>query len=131
MKSSLENPWSVGEVAGRFDASIVIPLFRHSPWESVIPESQCATPADLSPSWPDSPSADGDGEAARLLALRVPDAIPYRSVRKAADIAGADEGTIRNILTGVCWPDLRTIVRLEKGLDIPLWPVRGAGGRRA
>ncbi|WP_396654724.1 MULTISPECIES: helix-turn-helix domain-containing protein [unclassified Microbacterium] len=95
-----------------------------------MPKSQRATPADLSPSWPDSPSAEPDGEVARLLALRLDAAIPYRSVRKVADIAGVDEGTIRNIVSGSRWPDLRTIVRLEEALGVALWPSRSDDGAR-
>ncbi|MFF1540665.1 helix-turn-helix domain-containing protein [Microbacterium sp. NPDC058269] len=96
-----------------------------------MPRSQRATPADLSPSWPNSPSTEPEGEVARLLALRLEAAIPYRSVRKVADIAGVDEGTIRNIVSGSRWPDLRTIVRLEEALGVALWPGRsGEGGRQ-
>ncbi|PRA82083.1 helix-turn-helix transcriptional regulator [Microbacterium sp. MYb66] len=96
-----------------------------------MPRSQRATPADLSPSWPNSPSTEPEGEVARLLALRLEATIPYRSVRKVADIAGVDEGTIRNIVSGSRWPDLRTIVRLEEALGVALWPGRlDEGGRQ-
>lgn len=99
--------------------------------ERSVPKSQRPSPTDLTPSWPDSPSAEPDGEVARLLALRLKAAIPYRSVQRVADTAGIDEGTIRNILSGTRWPDLRTIVRLEEALNVALWPSRDArGGRR-
>ncbi|MGS0561375.1 helix-turn-helix domain-containing protein [Microbacterium aurugineum] len=45
------------------------------------------------------------------------------SVRSVADIAGLDEGTLRNILSGARWPDLRTIALLEDALGVALWPV--------
>lgn len=95
-----------------------------------MPKSQRATPADLSPSWPNSPSANPEGEVARLLALRLDTVIPYRSVKKVADTAGVDEGTIRNILSGSRWPDRRTIVRLEVALGTALWPGRTDDGGR-
>ncbi len=94
-------------------------------------KSQRATPADLSPSWPNAPSTEPEGEVARLLALRLEAAIPDRSVRKVADIAGVDEGTIRNVLSRARWPDLRTITRLKEALDIALWPARSDDGGRS
>ena len=96
-----------------------------------MPKSQRATPADLSPSWPTSPSTEPEGEVARLLALRLEAAIPNRSVTKVADIAGVDEGTIRTIVSGSRWPGLRTIVRIEEALDVGLWPGRTDEGERS
>lgn len=89
-----------------------------------MPKSQRATPADLTPSWTDAPSSDVAGEVARQLALRVRRAIRGQSVRGIADIAGLDEGTLRNIRSGARWPDLRTIALREHALGEPLWPAR-------
>lgn len=94
-----------------------------------MPKSQRDTPADLCPDWPSSPSTSPEGEVARILALRLRASIPYRGVRKipyrgvrkVANRAGVDEGTIRNILSGARWPDLRTVVRLEVALGVALW----------
>lgn len=88
-------------------------------------------PRDLTPSWPDSPSTDVAGEVARQVALRVKQAIRdrrVRSERKAADLAGVDEGTLRNILSGDRWPDLRTLALLEHALQALLWPVCDSSG---
>ncbi|MCI1017317.1 helix-turn-helix transcriptional regulator [Microbacterium sp. C5A9] len=96
-----------------------------------MPKTPRKTPAELAKPWPTAPSPDIAGERARLLALNLQAAIDARrrvksgvSVRSIADTADLDEGTIRNILTGARWPDLRTITRLEEALDTSLWPVR-------
>lgn len=80
-----------------------------------------ATPAMLSSQWPDGPSTDPVGEAARRFALNLREAIGERSVREVARTAGIDEGTIRKILLGGSWPDLRTIWRLESSLETELY----------
>lgn len=86
-----------------------------------MPKSKRDTPKDLCPDWPRVPSTSPEGEVARILALRLYESIPYRGVRKVAVSAGVDEGTIRNILSGARWPDLRTVVRLEVALGVALW----------
>lgn len=80
-----------------------------------------ATPAMLYTPWPDEPSTDPVGEAARRFALNLKAAIGERSVREVAREAGLDEGTIRKVLRGESWPDLRTIWKLESALDLPLY----------
>lgn len=80
-----------------------------------------ATPAMLSPEWPDHPSTDPAGEAARRFALNLKAAIGDRAVREVSRAAGLDEGTIRKILRGESWPDLRTIWKLESSLDAQLY----------
>ncbi|MFJ3473465.1 multiprotein-bridging factor 1 family protein [Microbacterium maritypicum] len=80
-----------------------------------------ATPAMLSSQWPDAPSTDPVGEAARRFALNLKQAIGARSVREVARAAGIDEGTIRKILRGESWPDLRTIWKLESSLETQLY----------
>lgn len=80
-----------------------------------------ATPAMLSAEWPSEPSADAVGEAARRFTLNLNAAIGERSVREVARAAGIDEGTIRKILLGESWPDLRTIRKLESSLETQLY----------
>lgn len=80
-----------------------------------------ATPAMLSSQWPDGPSTDPVGEAARRFASNLKMAIGERSVREVARAAGLDEGTIRKILLGESWPDLRTIWKLETSLETQLY----------
>lgn len=81
------------------------------------------TPAELSPSWPDVPSLDPAGETARLLSVNLRRAMGKASIRSVADIAGLDEGTVRNVLSGARWADVRTVSRLEEALGVALFPV--------
>lgn len=80
-----------------------------------------ATPAMVCPEWPDQPSTDPVGEAARRFALNLKAPIGERAVREVARAAGLDEGTIRKILRGGSWPDPRTIWKLESSLDAQLY----------
>lgn len=75
----------------------------------------------LSSEWPDQPSTDPVGEAARRFALNLKAAIGDRAVREVARGAGIDEGTIRKVLLGESWPDLRTIWKLESSLETQLY----------
>lgn len=68
------------------------------------------------------PVARCGGETARQFALNLRAAIGDRSVRCVARDAGVDEGTIRNVLSGTAWPDLRTISRLESAVGRRLTP---------
>lgn len=88
-----------------------------------MPKPQRPSPADLTESWPNTPSLDAAGETARLLAGNLRRSMGKASIRSVADIAGLDEGTLRNVLSGARWPDLRTIALLEDALGVPLWPV--------
>lgn len=45
-----------------------------------------------------------------------------RSAREVARLTGVDYTTVSAILNGTTWPDLRTIARLEHGLQADLWP---------
>lgn len=89
-----------------------------------MPKIPRRIPSDLTENWPESPSSDVAGEKARQLSLNLRKAIGGDSVRSIADIAGLDERTLRNILSGARWPDLRTIALLEGALKTPLWPAR-------
>lgn len=84
--------------------------------------SQRENPAGLTPSWPDAKSSDHAGEVARLLAKALQQAVGDRSVRSVASAAGLDEGTLRRILAGERWPDVRTAALLEEALQKPLYP---------
>lgn len=78
----------------------------------------------MTPSWPSSPSSDYAAERERLFALNLRTAIGDRSVRAVGRDADVDEGTIRRVLAGSTWPDIRTIALLEKALDQSLYPIR-------
>lgn len=87
----------------------------------MAPKEARATPAMLAPGWPNHPSADPVGEAARRFALNLQTAIGDKPVRAVARDAGIDDGTIRKILQGKSWPDLRTIWKLESSLETQLY----------
>lgn len=77
------------------------------------------SPRDLTTGWPDQPSPDAAGEVARTLAVRLQNALGElgMSVRALERASGVDEATIRKLLAGTSWPDLRTIARIEIALD--------------
>ncbi len=79
-------------------------------------------PADYSATWPDSVIKQHDAETARLLVLRLLDAMAGRSLRSVARDAELDEKTVRKIVAGMSWPDLRTIARLEEATGRKLFP---------
>lgn len=81
-----------------------------------------AAPAELTPCWPESPSPDHAAEQARMFAVNLRAAIGEQSMRSVARAADVDEGTIRRVLSGATWPDLRTIALLEKALEQRLYP---------
>ncbi|GAA1968187.1 hypothetical protein [Agromyces allii] len=78
-------------------------------------------PRELTSSWPDVPSQDPAGEVARQFALKLAQAAGGRSIRAMAEEAAVDEGTIRRVIAGESWPDLRTIARLELSLKKRLY----------
>lgn len=81
-----------------------------------------AVPSELCPAWPDAPCFDPDAETARLLAANLRKAMACQSARSVAASAGVDEKTIRKVLAGASWPELRTIARLERSLGVQLYP---------
>ncbi|WP_374679323.1 helix-turn-helix domain-containing protein [Microbacterium wangruii] len=80
------------------------------------------SPSELTPSWPDAPSSDPAGETARQFVLNLRCGLGERSVRAVAEQAGLDEATVRRVLSGAAWPDLRTVARLEDALGARLYP---------
>lgn len=86
---------------------------------------QRKTPAQLVEAWPEGPSSDDDADVARQFAQNLRSAIASRSIRSVAKAATLDEKTLRDILAGQVWPDLRSIARLERALQMPLFPQYG------
>lgn len=70
-------------------------------------------PVEFSTDWPRAVIEQHEAETARLFVLQLLDAMHGRSVRSLARDAGLDEKSLRKIIAGVSWPDLRTIARLE------------------
>lgn len=80
------------------------------------------SPASLTSDWPNVASSDPAAEKARLFAVSLGQALQGHSVRSVAAAADIDEATIRRVLAGSAWPDLRTIAMLETALGQPLYP---------
>lgn len=80
------------------------------------------SPAELTEDWPSSSSPDPDAEVARQFVLNLREGLGENSVRSLARAAELSEGTIRTIIAGSVWPDLRTIARLERALGQSLYP---------
>lgn len=81
-----------------------------------MPRTSRPTPAELAPGWPDAPSADVAGEAARRFAISLRAAIGDRSIRAAARDAGLSHAALLGYLNGSTWPDLYAISRLQAAL---------------
>ncbi|MGO1849696.1 helix-turn-helix domain-containing protein [Microbacterium sp.] len=90
-----------------------------------MPRIKRPSPFDLTDSWPSVPSSDHAAEQARLFALNVQTALHGQSQRAVARAAGLNEGTLRHVLSGSAWPDLRTIAELERALGCELYPRTG------
>ncbi|WP_374457020.1 helix-turn-helix domain-containing protein [Nocardioides sp.] len=80
------------------------------------------SPSHLVDGWPDEAASDATVEVARILAIRLREAMDGRSARETGRISRVDYSTVSAILNGTTWPDLRTIARLEAGLGVDLWP---------
>lgn len=79
-------------------------------------------PAEFSTTWPHVVIEYHDAETARLFVLHLLAAMDGRSVRSLARDAGLDEKTLRKIIAGLSWPDLRSIARLEEATGCKLFP---------
>ena len=86
-------------------------------------------PRELTQQWPNVPSDDACGEAARLFALNLAVALGGASVRQAKTMTGVNHSTIAVILSGHVWPDVATLARLESRLKTRLWPTLDDDGR--
>lgn len=86
-----------------------------------MPNKPHPTPAELTLSWPNRESDDPAGEAARRFAVNLRAAMGEKSIRRVAEDAGLQDGTLRRILAGTAWPHLRTMVLLEESLGVRLY----------
>lgn len=80
------------------------------------------TPKDLTSSWPDEPSQDRAGEAARQFVVNLRAAMGKSSIRGVAADAGIEEASLRRVLSGAAWAHFRAIVLLEESLGVRLYP---------
>ena len=58
----------------------------------------------------------------RQFAHNLKEAMAGRSGREVGRLCGVDHTTVNKILAGGVWPDFGTVVRLEAGLGVDLWP---------
>ena len=86
-----------------------------------------ATPKDYledETTWPEGPLTEPKPEVEFLMeiAQRLKAQVDATSNRAVARAAGIDHQTVINIIKGDTWCEVPTIYRLEKGLQISLWP---------
>ena len=86
-----------------------------------------ATPKDYlvdKSTWPEGPLKEPKPEAEFLMeiARRLKAKVDETSNRAVARDAGIDPQTVINLVNGDTWGEVPTIYRLEKGLQISLWP---------
>ena len=79
-------------------------------------------PAESSESWPHASASSEDAEVARLIVLNLMAAVKGRGLRGVAREAGIDEKTLRQLIAGASYPDVRTVARLEVALQVALYP---------
>lgn len=92
-----------------------------------MPRTERSSPSELTEVWPAMPSRDYAGEQAPLFVLNSQSAMGTQSQRAVARAAHLDEGTLRRVLAGATWPDLRTIALLEDALGVPCSPSTSEG----
>lgn len=79
-------------------------------------------PAESSKNWPEERASSEDAEVARLIVVNLLAAAGGRAMRGIARDAGIDEKTLRQLIAGASYPDVRTVARLESALRVPLYP---------
>ncbi|WP_413353819.1 helix-turn-helix domain-containing protein [Microbacterium sp. 1P06AB] len=79
-------------------------------------------PAADSSKWPHERVASEDAEVARLIVVNLLAAMGERGVRGVARDAGINEKTLRRLIAGASYPDVRTVARLEDALGVSLYP---------
>jgi transcriptional regulator with XRE-family HTH domain len=74
--------------------------------------------------WTDGLSDDPPARVVQYIARALGAAIEEKrwSLRETAAASLVNRQAIANILAGLSWPDVVTIVRLEDALGVPLWP---------
>lgn len=89
-------------------------------------EGRRPSPAELVDDWPNGVATNPLAEVARLVAVRVIEAMNGRSLRTVGRLTDVDFTALSDLVNGRSWPNALTIARLERGLDTDLWPVGAA-----
>ena len=63
-------------------------------------------------------------EVVRRLVEALVAAMGDDGLRATARAAGVNHASLRSVLRGESWPDVVTLARLERALDVDLWPGR-------
>jgi ribosome-binding protein aMBF1 (putative translation factor) len=85
------------------------------------------SPAELTPGWPDSPSADEVAEVARRIALVVRLETERHGLRGLAKLLGVSHAMLVSVSEGRTWPNVALVVRLERVLKRRVWPNTTSG----
>jgi transcriptional regulator with XRE-family HTH domain len=64
---------------------------------------------------------EASAEAARRLAVALRAALADVPLRTAAAKIGVHHSTLHAVLQGRSWPDLETLVRIDRGLGVRYW----------
>lgn len=80
-------------------------------------------PRASSADWPTAPCADPIAEEVRRIAVRLERELngSGRSLRDVAAAAGTSHAVVAALLAGEAWPEVATVVRLERTLGAQLW----------
>lgn len=79
-------------------------------------------PNEVVSPWPNGSTHDPAGIVAQGFAIELRRVIGDRTIRSVGSLCGVNHETVRGILDGRVWPDMRTIALLEAGLMTSLWP---------
>jgi ribosome-binding protein aMBF1 (putative translation factor) len=87
---------------------------------SIAPREHAADPDH----WIDSRVGDPPARVVQHIARTLLAALAAKgwSLRDVASASRVNRQAIANIIAGLSWPDVVTIVRLEDALGVPLWP---------
>ena len=77
--------------------------------------------------WPYAVIADDAARVVQHIARALEQELSRRrlSVRGVEAVTGASRMAVTPLVNGDSWPDVLTVVRLERGLGCPLWPGMG------
>jgi lambda repressor-like predicted transcriptional regulator len=87
-----------------------------------MPRTSRLRPNELVSPWPHGETSDPAAAVAAIFVSELRNTIEGQSVRAVAAHCGVNHQTLRSILAGEVWPDMRTIALLEFGLKKAFWP---------
>lgn len=118
---------NAGKIHSRHQAQPGNPAIGGLAYPEIVSRSSRPRPRDLV-DWREEsiggmkPVNSADVAVAMQLADNLRKAIGDRSVREVGVTCGVAYNSVRSILFGAGWPDIRTVALLEAGLGVDLWP---------